>query len=175
MDRLGERVGASKVDPYGERIILENLPGAHWSHRHNAMELEVASLCAYAGIPAEREPFGLFGHLLPQQALSTIQQNQRSQVLRPDIRMDVPNLKVKPPATGMPAVGHNNTTAQPAPVSQEYSGSLIAKIKVLGKGVRAHYKPGTRAVRAVDSRAAAIPADYHRKAAKMDQIITGEE
>ena len=64
-DRVGEKVGGSKVDKFGVRI-LENLPGGHWIDRHNSMEQEVAALCAYSGIPAEREPFGLFGHLLPQ-------------------------------------------------------------------------------------------------------------
>ena len=78
-DRLGEKVGSSRVDRFGVKVVLENLPGGHWNDRHNTMEQEVAALCAYAGIPAEREPFRLFGHLLPQQALSRLQQHQRSQ------------------------------------------------------------------------------------------------
>ena len=89
-DRVGEKIGNSRVDPYRERVILENLPGAHWANRHNSMGQEIAALCTYAGIPAEREPFGLFGHLLPQQALSNAQQHKRSQVLRPDLRLDAP-------------------------------------------------------------------------------------
>ena len=52
---------------------------------------------------------------------------------------------------------------------------MIAEIKVLGKGVKKHYKSGTRGTRAVDLRAAEIPADYRRKAAAMDAIITGAE
>ena len=103
-DRVGEKVGGSKVDKFGVRIILENLPGGHWTDRHNAMEQEVAALCAYAGLPAEREPFGLFGHLLPQQALTRLQQHQRSQVLRPDLRMDIPPVKVRPQWPGAPAL-----------------------------------------------------------------------
>ena len=94
-DRLGEKVGGSRVDKLGERVILENLPGGHWTDRHNSMEQEVAAICSYAGLPAEREPFGLFGHLLPQQALTRLQQNQRSQVLRPDLRFDIPPITVK--------------------------------------------------------------------------------
>ena len=78
VDRLGEKVGSSRVDRFGVKVVLENLPGGHWNDRHNTMEQEVAALCAYAGIPAEREPFGLFGHLLPQQALSRLQQHQLS-------------------------------------------------------------------------------------------------
>ena len=97
-DGVGEKVGGSKVDKFGVRIVMENLPGGHWIDRHNAMEQEVASLCAYAGLPAEREHFGLFGHLLPQQALTCLQQHQRSQVLLPDLRMDIPPVKVRAPA-----------------------------------------------------------------------------
>ena len=77
-DRVGEKVKNSKVDRFGVQVILENLPGGHWIERHDAMEQEVAALCVYAGVPAEREPFGLFGHLLPQQALSSLQQNQQN-------------------------------------------------------------------------------------------------
>ena len=179
-DRVGEKIGGSKVDKFGVRIILENLPGGHWTDRHNAMEQEVAALCAYAGLPAEREPFGLFGHLLPQQALTRLQQHQRSQVLRPDLRMDIPPVKVqaavaRPRRPRAPAPGQ---AAPPAPISTEYSGSHIAEIKVLGKGVKNHYKLGTMGDKAVDRRAAGIPADYKRKAANMDAAMgvpEGEE
>ena len=182
-DRVGEKVGGSKVDKFGVRVILENLPGGHWIDRHNAMEQEVAALCAYAGLPAEREPFGLFGHLLPQQALTRLQQHQRSQVLRPDLRMDIPPVKVRAPATRQPrgrppAPGQAAPAAAPAPLPLEFSGSHIAEIKVLGKGVKNHYKLGTTGGRAVDSRAAGIPADYKRKAATMDAAMgvpEGEE
>ena len=50
---------------------------------------------------------------------------------------------------------------------------MIAEIKVLGKGVKKYYKSGTRVMRAVDRHAADIPAEYRRKAAAMDAIITG--
>ena len=177
-DRLGEKVGASKVDKFGVRVILENLPGGHWTDRHNAMEQEVAALCAYAGLPAEREPFGLFGHLLPQQALTRLQQHQRSQVLRPDLRMDIPPIKVQAQpakARRAPVPGQAAPAAAPAPVSLDYSGSHIAEIKVLGKGVKSFYKLGTTGDKAVDRRAVDIPADYKRKAAKMDQAMGAEE
>ena len=85
----------SKVDRFGVQVILENLLGGHWTERHDFMEQEVATLCTYAGVPAERKLFGLFGHLLPQQALSRLQQNQQSQVLRPDLRLDLPPVSIK--------------------------------------------------------------------------------
>ena len=173
-DRLGERVGGSRVDLHGERVILENLPGGHWTDRHNAMEREVAALCSYAGLPAEREPFGLFGHLLPQQALNNIQQHKRSQVLQPDLRLDVLAITVCPTNTRTPP-GRGTPAAPPAPLTHDFSGSNIAEIKVLGKGVKKHYKSGTRGTRAVEQRAAEIPAEYRRKAVAMDTIITGME
>ena len=86
-DRVGEKVGKSRVDAHGERIVSENLPGGHWQERHNEMAQEIAALCVYAGVPVEREPYGLFGHLVPQKALSKVEQNGVSQVLRPDIRL----------------------------------------------------------------------------------------
>ena len=175
-DRVGEKVGGSRVDTHGERIILENLPGGHWTDRHNLMEQELASLCAYAGVPNEREPFGLFGHLIPQQALNNLQQHQRSQVLRPDLRLDVPTTKVRPHTiTRAPRPGQAAPAAPPAPLTRDFSGSNIAEIKVLGKGVKKYYKSGTRTTRAVDLRAAEIPAEYRRKAANMDRLITGVE
>ena len=80
---------------FGARVILEKLPGRHWKDWHEAMEQVLAALCVYAGIPAEREPFGLFGHLFPQQALSRLQQHQQSQVLRRDLRLDLPAVTIK--------------------------------------------------------------------------------
>ena len=175
VDRLGEKVGGSRVDPHGERIILENLPGGHWIDRHNLMEQEVAALCSYAGVPAEREPFGLFGHLLPQQALNTLQQHQRSQVLRPDLRLDIPTTRVRTHTVRVLHPGQAAPPVPPAPLTRDFSGSNIAEIKVLGKGVKKYYKSGSRAARAVDQRAGGIPAEYRRKAAAMDAVITGVE
>jgi hypothetical protein len=185
-DRLGERVGASQVDRYGEKVILANLPGGHWTSRHNAMEQEIASLCAYAGLPAECEPFGLFGHLLPQQALHRLQQHQKKQVLRPDLRLEVPATKVRlsasgaRPRRGPPAAGAARAAgapraavpaAPPAPLPINFSGSYIAEIKVIGKGAKDYYKMGTRAQRAVDKRAKEVPGEYRDKAAEMDTAL----
>ena len=69
---ISEKVGISKVDRHGERVVLENLPSGHWIERHNAMPQEIAVVCTYAGIPVERELFALFGHLVPQQALNRL-------------------------------------------------------------------------------------------------------
>ena len=68
--------------------------------------------------------------------------------------------------------------APPAPVSQLFSGSYIAEIKFIGKGVKEHYKPGAGAQRGVDARAKAIPGEYKGKAREMDVAMgvrEGEE
>ena len=176
MDRLGEKVGNARVDRFGERVICAVLPGGHNTDRHNAMEQEIASLCSYAGVPAECEPYGLFGALLPQEALHRLQRNQHQQVLRPDLRLEVPPTSVRvtggrrPPA---PRRGEQ-AAAPPAPVPTQYSGSYIAEIKVIGKGASSHYKSGLRAQRGVDKRAKEIPGAYLDKAVAMDRAM-GEE
>ena len=51
------------------------------------------------------------------------------------------------------------------------TGSLIAEIKVCGKGASYLYSRGTRAMRAVDKRAARIQGEYQQKAAAMDAAM----
>ena len=176
MDRLGEKVGGSRVDKFGERVICATLPGGHFTDRHNAMEQEISSICSYAGVPAECKPYGLFGVLLPQEALHRLQRNQHQQVLRPDLRLEVPSMTVRvtggrrPPA---PRPGEQ-AAAPPAPVPTQYSGSHIAEIKVVGKGATSHYKPGLRAQRAVDKRAKEVPGAYLPKAVAMDRAMEAE-
>ena len=96
------------------------------------MAKEVAALCSYAGVMAEREPYGLFGHLLPQEALSSSERNQVSQVLRPDLRMELPKRRIRPPDR----VGEGKGLAQPAQVSTGVQGPTITEIKVISKGAR---------------------------------------
>ena len=163
-DRVGEKVGRSRVDSFGLKIINANVPGGHWTTRHNAIEHELASLCTYAGVPVECEPYGIFGHLLPQQALHRLQRGQY-QVLRPDLRLEVAPTSIK--VTPRRVLGE----AAPAPVSRQFSGSMIAEVKVIGKGVKNFYKTGTASKRAVDTRAEGIQSKYEEKAEAMDQVL----
>ena len=162
-DMLGEKVGNSRVDMFGEAIISANLLGGHWTARHNTIEQELVSLCSYTGLPAECEPYGLFAHLIPQQVLHRLQQERRSQVLRPDLRLEVPAIKVK--------VTAGAAMAAAAPVPTQFNGSMITEIKVIGKGVRNYYKQGTSGERAVDRRAPGIQQMYEKKATSMDEVM----
>ena len=74
----------------------------------------------------------------------------------------------------VPAVGRQldtQDTAPPAPAPPQLSGSLIAEIKICGKGASNLYSRGTTASRAVDKRAAGIQAGYQQKAAAMDAAM----
>ena len=142
-----------------------------------SVQQELAALCQYAGVTAEVEPYGLFSHLLPQQALHRLEQERRQQVLRPDLRLEVPAVTAK----AAPAVRHHRgdqDSAPPAPPPPQLTGSLIAEIKVCGKGASNLYSRGTKVVdrrgqstRAVDKRARGIQGDYQQKAAAMDEAM----
>ena len=51
------------------------------------MEHELASICAYAGVPVKCEPYGLFGVLLQPEDLNQLQHHQHQQVLHPDLQL----------------------------------------------------------------------------------------
>ena len=98
-------------------------------------------------------------------------------MLRPDLRLEVPAVTAK----AAPAVRHHRgdqDSAPPAPPPPQLTGSLIAEIKVCGKGVSNLYSRGTKVVdrrgqstRAVDKRARGIQGDYQQKAAAMDEAM----
>ena len=122
---------------FGVKVINANIPGGHWTQRHNTIEHELASICGYASVPAECEPYGLSGHMLPHQALHRLQRGQH-QVLRPDLRLEFTPTTVK--VLPRRALGENPLV----PVPRSYSGSMIAEVKVVGKCVKEFYKSGTR-------------------------------
>ena len=104
------------------------------------MELELASICAYAGVPVKCEPYGLFGALLQQEDLNRLQQHQHQQVIHPDLQLELQPTTVRVTVgRRTPAPPHGEqAAAQPAPVPTMYSGSFIAEIKVIGKGAVSH-------------------------------------
>ena len=89
-DRVGEVIGDTRVDLYGDRVVGQNLPGGGWTRRHDSIKLELNGCCVYAGLQALCEPFGLFGQFLPQQPLHRLQYRQTRQCLRPDFLLHLP-------------------------------------------------------------------------------------
>ena len=145
-DRVGEVIGDSRVDLYGDRVVGQNLPGGGWTRRHDTVKLELNSCCVYAGLQAVCEPFGLFSQFLPQQPLHRLQYRQTRQCLRPDFLLHLP-----------------------LPTGQV--DRKIADVKTVSLGVKTYYKPGAGGRRAVDIRDAEISGEYRRTAAKMDVAL----
>ena len=147
-DRVGAPVGRSTVDIFGDRIMSEVLPGDHWRHRHDKIKMAIHSICVWARVPVTVEVWGLFAHLIPGDALTRMERGRKRQALVPDFRLELPC------ATG-------GTKTQ------------LAELKVISC-CRSWYTPGSE-VRATDKRAKQLPADYRRKAKKVDQEVLGIE
>ena len=71
-DRVGKRVGRSRVDLYGDKIVGQNLTGGGWTRRHDSVKSELNSCCVWDGLEAVCEPYGLHGQFLPQQPLNRL-------------------------------------------------------------------------------------------------------
>ena len=88
--RVGAKVGKRTVDPFGDNILAEALPGDHWRTRHDKMKMAINSLCTWARLPATCEVWGLFSHLISGEALSRFEAGRKRQVLVPDFCLEVP-------------------------------------------------------------------------------------
>ena len=88
--RLGQSIGRTRVDMFGYKVINERLEGNHWVKRHDTVKAEINALCAYSGLPAECEAYGVFSHLIPQQPLNRLERFRERQVLRPDFILQHP-------------------------------------------------------------------------------------
>ena len=149
-DRVGEVVGNSKVDPFGDKLVGQNLTGGGWIRRHDTIKSELNSCCLWAGLPAVCEPYSLFGQFLPQQPLSRVEYRRTRVCLRPDFLFQLPT------ATGQ-------------------IESRIADVKTVSLGALSYYKPGAEGRRAVEIRDSQIPGQYKRTANKMDVTLGHED
>ena len=145
-ERVGAPVGRSTVDIFGDRIMSEVLPGDHWRTRHDRIKMAIHSLCIWARVPVTVEVWGLFSHLIPAQALTRMERGRKRQALVPDFRLELP----------CPTGG---------------TKTMLAELKVISC-CRSWYTPGAQ-VRATEKRAQQLPADYRRKARKVDQEVVG--
>ena len=146
--RVGEKVGKSVVDVFGDNIMAAALPGDHWRTRHDTVKLCINSLCKWARIPATVEVWGLFSHLIPQEALNRMESGRARQGLIPDFRLEIPA-----------ETGESNV--------------VLAELKVISC-CTTRYQPGRgNKVRATDRRAQGLEAEYRRKAKTLDKSILG--
>ena len=92
------------------------------------------------------EVWGLFSHLIPAEALTRMERGRKRQAIVPDFRMDLPSPNYE-------------------------TRTQLAELKVISC-CKSWYTPGSE-VRATDKRAQQLPADYRRKARKVDQDVLG--
>ena len=145
-DRIGCSVGKRTVDIFGDNIMAAALPGDHWRTRHDKMKMTINSLCTWARLPATCEVWGLFAHLIPNEALSRIEGGRKRQGLVPDFRLEMPS------TTG-------GTTYR------------LAELKLISC-CDTWYKPSTSGnVRGTERRATGLQTEYSRKARKVDQDL----
>ena len=127
-DRVGEKIGNSKVDMFGDALKREKLAGDGWRIRHDRVKMEILRLLDWSGVVATCEVYGLFQHLIPQEALSRIEVRKARQVMIPDYRLQLPATTGL--ATADRALTHGKTE------------TLLAELKFYcGKDL---YKPGVR-------------------------------
>ena len=129
---------------FGDRLCTETcLSGGHQTRRHDQIKLELNNICIWAGLEAECEPYGMFGHLIPQQPLNRLDARRSRQILRPDFDFKIPA------ANGIPE-------------------SRVADIKTVSCGAPSWYKAGDRAV---DRGAKRVPGEYVKTAKDMDEEL----
>ena len=161
-DRVGERIGSSRVDQWGDSLKREALAGNGWKVRHDRLKLEIVRLLGWSGVVATCEVTGLFQHLIPQEAMSRVEVQNARQVMIPDFRLQ------------LPAVG--NVGLATAGVDPGQVETRLAELKfTCGQNL---YKPGVRQrqfARAVDARAGALMGEYRSKADVMDRLLGAEE
>ena len=145
-NRVGCPVGKRTVDIFGDNIMAASLPGDHWRTRHDKLKMTLNSLCTWARLPATCEVWGLFSHMIPNEALSRIEAGRKRQGLVPDFRLEMPS------ATG-------GTTYR------------LAELKVISC-CETWYKPvASGKCRGTEKRAKGLQMEYIRKARKVDQAM----
>ena len=67
MDRVGERVGDSRVDMFGDNILCQSLAVDGWRIRYDRIKTELMSMMGWSGMISSCEVWGLFQHLVPHE------------------------------------------------------------------------------------------------------------
>ena len=87
---IGQRVGRSSVDKYGDAVMASALQGDGWRRRHDGVKMRIFGLLRWAGVEVDCEVFNVFSGLIPQQGLNRLEQGRKRQGLVPDFRLRVP-------------------------------------------------------------------------------------
>ena len=87
---IGERIGRSSVDKYGDTVMASAVAGDGWRRRHDGFKMRILGLLRWAGVEVDCEVFNIFSGLIPQQGLSRLEQGRKRQGLVPDFRLRVP-------------------------------------------------------------------------------------
>ena len=141
-DRVGEKVGKTVVDIFGDKVMATTMHGDTWRIKHDTVKMELNRLCVWSSLPSTCEVFGLFSHLIPQEGLSRIERGRKRQAMVPDFKLEVPC-----------------TTGGKV--------SRLAELKVLNC-CPTRYSPGDRD-RAVNKRAKLLQGEYRKKARDTDR------
>ena len=149
---IGQRVGRSSVDRFGDTVMAAAVAGDGYRRRHDTMKMKILSLVRWAGVEVDCEVFNLFSGLIPQQGLSRLEQGRKRQGLVPDFRLRVP------------AVGGGG------PQGEEM---VLAELKVISSCPTRYQRNPCPIVKAVDRRASTLPNEYRQHAKKVDREYGG--
>ena len=146
-DRVGEKVGDSRLDAFGDALARQKLCGDGWRIRHDRSKCELMRMMGWSRVVATCEVHGLFQHLTAQEEQNNEEVKTARQVLLPDFRIELP---------ATPSLATHGRALAPGQTE-----TRIAELKICcGKDF---YKPGVRQrqfIRAVDARAAELMGDY---------------
>ena len=146
-DRVGEKVGRTTVDLFGDRVMSVPLPGDSWRHRHDSVKQEIVRLAHWAGVKVTCEVFNCFSHLIPQAGLNRMERGRKRQGILPDFLMEFTNPETK------------------------ISSGRLCELKIINC-CPTRYVSGDKK-RAVEKRADLLPAEYRKKARDCDRQYVG--
>ena len=149
---IGQRVGRSSVDKYGDVVMAAALQGDGWRRRHDTVKMRIFGLLRWAGVEVDCEVFNIFSGLIPQQGLSRLEQGRKRQGLVPDFRLRVPAVDGRGP---------------------QVEELVLAELKVISCCLTRYSRNPRATTKAVDRRAATLPAEYRQHARKIDREYGG--
>ena len=90
-DYVGEKIGRTRVDVFGDKVQAAALPGDGFRTKHDTVKMLIHRLCVWSKLSKTSEVFGLFSHLIPQEGLNRIERGRKRQAIVPNFRIEYPN------------------------------------------------------------------------------------